>query len=233
MILQGKDITKVYSSNNGLHGIDFELQSGRIIALAGGNGAGKSTLIRLLIEEEEQDRGELNWAEGVSMRYMPDDVNFPQALTAYEILQLLSHLKNLPKSRVEEVLKRVGLWEYRKQHVRQFSKGMRQRLNLAQSLLGDEQLLILDEPTNGLDLLWIAELKTILQEQKEAGKTILFSTHLLSFAEELADDVLLLHDGRILMDGSLNQVLEQENAQHLEELFMRKIGLIRAENKQY
>lgn len=233
MILQGKDITKVYSSNNGLHGIDFELQSGRIIALAGGNGAGKSTLIRLLIGEEEQDRGELVWAEGVSMRYMPDDVNFPQALTAYEILQLLSHLKNLPKSRVEEVLKRVGLWEFRKQHVRQFSKGMRQRLNLAQSLLGDEQLLILDEPTNGLDLLWIAELKKILQEQKEAGKTILFSTHLLSFAEELADDVLLLHDGRILMDGSLKQVLEQEKAQHLEELFMRKIGLIRAENKQY
>lgn len=233
MILQGKDVTKIYSSNNGLHGIDFNLKSGRIIALAGGNGAGKSTLIRLLIGEEEQDKGELNWSEGVSMRYMPDDVNFPQMLTAFEILQLLAQLKNLSKERVEEVLKRVGLWEFRKQRVNQFSKGMRQRLNLAQSLLGDEQLLILDEPTNGLDLLWIAELKKILQEQKEAGKTILFSTHLLSFAEELADDVLLLHDGRILMDGSLEQVLEQEGAQHLEELFMRKIGLIREENKQY
>lgn len=233
MILQGKNVTKVYSSNNGLHGIDFELQSGRIIALAGGNGAGKSTLIRLLIAEEDLGAGELIWSEGVSMRYMPDDINFPQALTAYEILQLLAHLKKLPKKRVEEVLKRVGLWEFRKQHVRQFSKGMRQRLNLAQSLLGDERLLILDEPTNGLDLLWIAELKKILQEQKDAGKTILFSTHLLSFAEELADDVLLLHDGRILMNGSLEEVLEQENAQHLEELFMRKIGLIREENKQY
>lgn len=233
MILQGKAVKKVYSSNNGLHGIDFKLQSGRIIALAGGNGAGKSTLIRLLIGEEEPNSGELVWQDGVSMRYMPDDVNFPQTLTAYEILQLLSHLKKLPKQRVEEVLKRVGLWEFRKQHVRQFSKGMRQRLNLAQSLLGDEQLLILDEPTNGLDLLWIAELKKILQEQKTAGKTILFSTHLLSFAEELADDVLLLHDGRILMDGSLQQVLEKENAEHLEELFMRKIGLIREENKKY
>lgn len=233
MILQGKDVTKVYSSNNGLHGIDFELNSGKIIALAGGNGAGKSTLIRLLIGEEDPDRGELLWADGVSMRYMPDDVNFPQALTAYEILHLLAQLKSLPKDRVEEVLKRVGLWEYRKQRVRQFSKGMRQRLNLAQSLLGDEQLLILDEPTNGLDLLWIAQLKQILNEQKEAGRTILFSTHLLSFAEELADDVLLLHDGQILMNGSLEQVLEEGNAQHLEELFMRKIGLIREENKQY
>lgn len=227
MILQGKAVKKVYSSNQGLHGIDFDLQSGRIIALAGGNGAGKSTLIRLLIGEETPDSGDLIWEKDLSMRYMPDDVNFPATLTAYEILHLLSHLKNLPKSRVEEVLRRVGLWENRKQRVRQFSKGMRQRLNLAQSLLGDEQLLILDEPTNGLDLLWIAELKKILQEQKSSGKTILFSTHLLSFAEELADDVLLLHDGKVLMNGPLNQVLKDSSAEHLEELFMREIGLIR------
>ncbi|PWI24607.1 ABC transporter ATP-binding protein [Kurthia sibirica] len=203
------------------------MHSGRIIALAGGNGAGKSTLIRLLIGEEVPDSGELIWAENLSMRYMPDDVNFPPTLTAYEIVHLLSQLKKLPRSRVEEVLKRVGLWEHRKQYVRQFSKGMRQRLNLAQSLLGDEQLLILDEPTNGLDLLWIAELKKILQEQKDLGKTILFSTHLLSFAEELADDVLLLHDGKILMNGPLQDVLQQSSATHLEELFMREIGLIR------
>lgn len=233
MILKGVDVKKVYSSNNGLHGINFELNSGRIIALAGGNGAGKSTLIRLLIGEEEYDSGELQWENGVSIKYMPDDINFPPTLTAFEILQLLAHLKKLPKSSVEEVLKRVGLWEHRKQHVRQFSKGMRQRLNLAQSLLGDEKLLILDEPTNGLDLLWIAELKQILQEQKELGKTILFSTHLLSFAEELADDVLLLHDGQILMNGSLEEVLSEEKADHLEELFMRKIGLIRQQNKKY
>lgn len=233
MILKGVDVKKVYSSNNGLHGINFELNSGRIIALAGGNGAGKSTLIRLLIGEEEYDSGELQWEDGVSIKYMPDDINFPPTLTAFEILQLLAYLKKLPKSSVEEVLKRVGLWEHRKQHVRQFSKGMRQRLNLAQSLLGDEKLLILDEPTNGLDLLWIAELKQILQEQKELGKTILFSTHLLSFAEELADDVLLLHDGQILMNGSLEEVLSQEKADHLEELFMRKIGLIRQQNKKY
>lgn len=233
MIVKGIDVKKVYSSNNGLHGINFELNSGRIIALAGGNGAGKSTLIRLLIGQEDLESGELQWENGVSIKYMPDDVNFPQTLTAYEILQLLAHLKKLPKSDVEQVLKRVGLWEFRKQHVRQFSKGMRQRLNLAQSLLGDEKLLILDEPTNGLDLLWIAELKQILQEQKDLGKTVLFSTHLLSFAEELADDVLLLHDGEVLMNGPLEEVLAQGEAEHLEELFMRKIGLIRAQNKKY
>lgn len=227
VIVEGKAITREYSNNQGLHGIDFAFNEGRIIALAGGNGAGKSTLIRLLIEEEEVDAGEFVWVDEKSIRYMPDDVNFPLALTAQEIIQLLANMKQLPKERCQEVLERVGLWEHRKQRVRQYSRGMRQRLNLAQSLLGEEQLLILDEPTNGLDLLWIAELKQILREEKEAGKTILFSTHLLSFAEELADDVLLLHDGQVLMTGALQDVLQQGQATHLEELFMREIGSIR------
>lgn len=226
-IVEGKSVTREYANNQGLHSIDFTLSEGRIIALAGGNGAGKSTLIRLLIEEEDADAGEFVWAEEKSIRYMPDDINFPLALTAQEIIQLLANMKQLPMSRCREVLERVGLWQHRKQYVRQYSRGMRQRLNLAQSLLGDEQLLILDEPTNGLDLHWIAELKQILREEKEAGKTILFSTHLLSFAEELADDVLLLHDGKVLMTGSLVDVLQQQKVTHLEELFMRNIGFVR------
>ena len=223
-IVEGEAVTKEYANHQGLHGIKFSLNEGRIIALAGGNGAGKSTLIRLLIEEEELDAGTIVCADGKSIRYMPDDINFPLALTAQEIIQLLATMKQLPTSRCQEVLERVGLWQYRKQRVRQYSRGMRQRLNLAQSLLGDEQLLILDEPTNGLDLHWIAELKQILREEKKAGKTILFSTHLLSFAEELADDVLLLHDGNVLMTGELQSILQQEKVSHLEELFMRNVG---------
>ncbi|WP_102693807.1 ABC transporter ATP-binding protein [Rummeliibacillus pycnus] len=225
MIVEGKNIVKRYSKEQGLLDVSFTLHDGRIIALAGGNGAGKSTLIRLLIGEEKPSSGELNWKIKRSIRYMPDDVNFPPTLTALEILQLLSGLKNIPFKEIEIVLKRVGLWEYKKQRVRQFSKGMRQRLNLAQALLGDEQLLILDEPTNGLDIRWIAELKNILQEQKDLGKTILFSTHLLSFAEELADDVLLLHEGKVLKQGDIYSVLQQSKTNHLEELFMHEIGL--------
>ncbi|MFJ8264154.1 ABC transporter ATP-binding protein [Rummeliibacillus sp. NPDC094406] len=224
MIVEGEKLVKKYSKEQGLLDVSFILQEGRIIALAGGNGAGKSTLIRLLIGEEKPNSGELNWAINPSIRYMPDDVNFPPTLTALEILQLLAGLKKIPSGEIETVLKRVGLWEYRKQRVRQFSKGMRQRLNLAQALLGDEQLLILDEPTNGLDIRWIAELKNILQEQKDAGKTILFSTHLLSFAEELADDVLLLHEGRVLRHGNIKSVLQESKTIHLEELFMHEIS---------
>lgn len=223
MIVEGKNLVKKYSESQGIDDVSFTLQEGRIIALAGGNGAGKSTLIRLLIGQEKPDSGELKWVTHPSIRYMPDDVNFPPTLTALEILQLLAGLKKIPSSEIDRVLKRVGLWEFRKQRVRQFSKGMRQRINLAQALLGDEQLLILDEPTNGLDIRWIAELKTILQEQKDCGKTILFSTHLLSFAEELADDVLLLHEGHVLKHGNIKSVLQDTKTLHLEELFMHEI----------
>lgn len=223
MIVEGKNLVKKYSEDQGIEDVSFALQEGRIIALAGGNGAGKSTLIRLLIGEEKPDGGELNWATSPSIRYMPDDVNFPPTLTALEVLQLLAGLKKIPSTEIDRVLKRVGLWEYRKQRVRQFSKGMRQRINLAQALLGEEQLLILDEPTNGLDIHWIAELKTILKEQKDSGKTVLFSTHLLSFAEELADDILLLHEGHVLKYGNITSILQSSKANHLEELFMHEI----------
>lgn len=225
MIVEGKELVKKYSEHQGLQDVSFSLNEGRIIALAGGNGAGKSTLIRLLIGQEQQSSGEIFFSGESSISCMPDDINFPSALTAEEILQLLAGLKKVSVGEREKVLKRVGLWEFRKQRVSQFSKGMRQRLNLAQSLLGDERLIILDEPTNGLDLLWIAELKMILQEQKQLGKTILFSTHLLSFAEELAEDVLLLHEGKVLMQGPIHKVLKESKCTHLEEMFIKKVGL--------
>ncbi len=223
MLLEVANLTGGYTNRPVLKDISFSVNEGELVGLIGLNGAGKSTLIRLLIGQEKPDSGELKWVTHPSIRYMPDDVNFPPTLTALEILQLLAGLKKIPSSEIDRVLKRVGLWEFRKQRVRQFSKGMRQRINLAQALLGDEQLLILDEPTNGLDIRWIAELKTILQEQKDCGKTILFSTHLLSFAEELADDVLLLHEGHVLKHGNIKSVLQDSKTLHLEELFMHEI----------
>jgi len=152
-------------------------------------------------------------------------VDFPSMLSAIEILQLLASFKNVDKEGQENVLRRVALWDVRKQRVKQFSKGMRQRLNLAQSLLGNGSLLILDEPTNGLDPFWIAELKKMMLEEKSKGCTVIFSTHLLAFAEEVADDVLVLHEGEILISGSLKEILVQENSSSLENLWLKKLNL--------
>jgi ABC-type multidrug transport system ATPase subunit len=195
MIVRGQKIARMYSSDRGLKDASFLLNEGEIIALAGGNGAGKSTLIRLLTGQEKPTSGELEWGSEQSVNYMPDDVDFPPTLSAEEIIHLLGSLKKVGQAEQEIVLKRVGLWEERKQTVRHYSKGIRQRLNLAQALLGPSNFLLLDEPTNGLDPYWVAELKKMVLEQKQQGKTVLFSTHLLSFAQELAEDVLLLHQG--------------------------------------
>lgn len=225
MLLEANKLSHVYDNKRGLQEASFSLQTGRVLALVGGNGAGKSTLIRLLTGQEKQKSGEIIWHKPQTIRYMPDDVDFPSMLSAIEILQLLASFKNVEKEEQENVLRRVALWDVRKQRVKQFSKGMRQRLNLAQSLLGNGSLLILDEPTNGLDPFWIAELKKIMLEEKSKGCTVIFSTHLLAFAEEVADDVLVLHEGKILISGSLKEILLQENSSSLENLWLKKLNL--------
>jgi len=225
MLLEANKLSHVYDNKRGLQEASFSLQIGRILALVGGNGAGKSTLIRLLTGQEKQKSGEIIWHKPQTIRYMPDDVDFPSMLSAIEILQLLASFKNVDKEGQENVLRRVALWDVRKQRVKQFSKGMRQRLNLAQSLLGNGSLLILDEPTNGLDPFWIAELKKMMLEEKSKGCTVIFSTHLLAFAEEVADDVLVLHEGEILISGSLKEILVQENSSSLENLWLKKLNL--------
>lgn len=225
MIAQCQKLKHVYSNGRGLHEATFDIKKGRIIALAGGNGAGKSTLIRLLTKQEVPEQGKLIWHDDQPIRYMPDDVDFPPTLTATEVLKLLASLKKASKEQQEHVLQEVGLLEVKKQKVRHFSKGMRQRLNLAQSLLGGDGLLIMDEPTNGLDPYWIAQLKNIIREEKERGSTVIFSTHMLAFAQQLADDVIILHEGSVLMAGDLQQLLSNHQCTELEQLWLAKIGL--------
>lgn len=225
MIVECKGLQQIYSNGRGLHNASFGIKKGRIIALAGGNGAGKSTLIRMLTKQEIPQKGELIWHENKTIRYMPDDVDFPTALTAEEILKLLASLKKATLDEQKAVLQKVGLSEVKKQKVQQFSKGMRQRLNLAQSLLGGDGLLIMDEPTNGLDPYWIAQLKEMIRQERDRGSTVIFSTHMLAFAQQLADDVIILHEGSVLLAGDLQQLLQEYGYEELEQLWLNRIGL--------
>lgn len=214
------NVTKRYKKNRGVQQVNFSLQPGQITALVGANGAGKSTIIKLLTSQIQADEGTINGVEKEQLRYMPDDLTFPDTLTAKEILSLLGQLKKIDTNTKKAVLEQVGLAEASHLKVSQYSKGMRQRLNLAQSLLGNGSLYILDEPTNGLDPFWIATLKHILVKQKEEGDVVLFSTHLLNFAQEIADQIVMIHEGNVLVQGKIEDLLQQYQCETLEQLWL-------------
>lgn len=220
MTVELLNITKTYKKNRGVHNVDVKIDAGEITALVGANGAGKSTIIKLLTGQLVQNEGEINGFSKEALRYMPDDLNFPDTLTAAEILALLANLKKVPSDNIPTLLEQVGLADKGHLRVSEYSKGMRQRLNLAQSLIGDGDLYILDEPTNGLDPFWIAALKKMLVEEKENGTHVLFSTHLLSFAEEIADQVIMLHEGEVIAKGNIKTLLTTYHCQTLEQLWL-------------
>lgn len=220
MSVQLQQVTKKFKGGRGIFDVSFTLEPGHITALVGSNGAGKSTIINILTNLLKQDSGTIT-RESQDVRYMPDDIDFPDTLTAEEIIRFLGNLKKIPVTQQVELLEKVGLADAKKMKVGQFSKGMRQRLNLAQSLMGDSTLYILDEPTNGLDPFWIAHLKAMLEQERQRQQIVLFSTHLLSLAEEIADQVVLIHNGRILAAGAIDTLLASGDCTTLEQLWLQ------------
>lgn len=221
MTIHIQNIVKRYKKNRGIEDVSFTLHSGTIVALVGANGAGKSTLIKILTGQTAPTAGEIKWEQAQELRYMPDDLSFPDTLTAKEIMALLGNLKKVSTEEQQQALVAVGLAEASGLKVGQFSKGMRQRLNWAQSMLGTGTLHILDEPTNGLDPYWIATLKAYLLEEKKRQQTVLFSTHLLSLAQEIADAVVLLHEGKVLVTGAVDSLLKEHQCHDLEQLWLK------------
>lgn len=194
--------------------LTHSLNTGNIIALCGGNGAGKSTLIRLITGLISPTSGEV-YLNGISKKqnkkkflneigYMPDDFQFQKSITAKETLLFYAKLKGIGSKRVEDIFKQVGLLEDQNKKVSTFSKGMNQRLLLAQALLANPNFLILDEPTNGLDPYWVKQFSKLMLSAKKNGQTIIFSTHDLHVAEEIADEVLFLKNGNVIDKGPIH-----------------------------
>ncbi|MGG1596878.1 ABC transporter ATP-binding protein [Paenibacillus naphthalenovorans] len=209
-VLKLKGIGKDIGGQTIIHSIDMSLRQGQVLALCGGNGAGKSTLLRMITGILQPTRGtievnglqwrhnRLKYAEQIG--YMPDDYLFGQGLSAEETLAFWASLRKVPMSRVREVLELVGLIEVRRKSVSSFSKGMRQRLLFAQALLAKPPLLIMDEPTNGLDPYWMDSFVELVRFAKQEGHTVVFSTHQLQVAELAADSVVFLKNGHIVKE---------------------------------
>ncbi|MGN7454688.1 heme ABC exporter ATP-binding protein CcmA [Paenibacillus pasadenensis] len=218
-LLRVEQVGKTIKSQTLVRDISLELGAGRVLALCGGNGAGKSTLLRLVMGLLQPTSGHvevdgLRWqqdrrAYADKLGYMPDDYTFARGLTAWETLQFWASLRGLPKSRTEEALVEVGLADMRDRKVTAFSKGMRQRLLFAQAMLAKPPLLVLDEPTNGLDPYWMDSFVELVRKLRSEGHSVLYSTHQLPVAEASADEVVFMREGSAVRQGSVAELLRQ------------------------
>jgi ABC-2 type transport system ATP-binding protein len=236
-----KQVTKIYRRRHlgqltltpGVETVSFSIQSGEIFGLLGLNGAGKTTTIKLLLgllfpttgEVSLFDRRLPNLSVMNEVGYLPEIPTFYKYLTVQELLRLYATLSDLPAGRLEErapkVIAQVGLSAHVGKRLGEYSKGMLQRAGLAQALLHDPKLLLLDEPVSGLDPLGLKEMRQILLDLNRQGKTIFFSSHIISEAEKLCHRVGILHQGR------LARILEKAewagSEGRLEQLFLETI----------
>lgn len=199
-----------------LAALDLEVPRGSAFGLIGANGAGKTTFVKALLGVLEPDAGEL-WVLGglprdVSVRahigYVPERLALPAAFSARGYLCSVARLKRHPQPEpdIARQLERVGLAGEAEARIGSFSKGMRQRLALAAALLGQPRLLVLDEPTDGVDPLGRAEIRHLLGEERARGATLLLNSHLLSETERMCDRIAILAGGRIVREGSVREL---------------------------
>jgi Cu-processing system ATP-binding protein len=207
-------VTKIYGRQAAVEEVDFTLRPGECLALAGHNGAGKSTLIKLMLGLIRPTRGRLavlgedpgaRAAAGTRLEigYLPENVAFDPAMTGAETLAFYARLKRQPVARNAALLERVGIARASRQRVGTYSKGMRQRLGLAQALLGAPKLLLLDEPTTGLDPALRQSFYEIVRALRDQGAAILLSSHALTEIEAQVDRIVIMNRGRKVADGTM------------------------------
>jgi ABC-2 type transport system ATP-binding protein len=218
-LLRIRNLTKSYPTGflnlqktEVLRGINFDLEAGQVKTVAGPNGSGKSTLLRILSGVEAADSGEVSVsglpitsrASRLRIGYVPDGAPFPMELPALRSLELFGALLDMPRAeckvRSAELLERVGLASEARRPLRQFSKGMLRRFALAQAVLHQPSLLLLDEPTDGLDAEGFGVFDELLREAREGGAAVLIATHV---ADLPCDEVSVLWKGRIVRQGGV------------------------------
>jgi Cu-processing system ATP-binding protein len=211
-----RDVTKRYGGIEAVRAVSFALPAGETIALVGHNGAGKTTLLKLMLGLVHPSEGMIRvlgddpaagqFAARRRLGYLPENVSFNAALTGREIQSFYARLKQEPVETALSLLERVGLGAASHRRVGTYSKGMRQRLGLAQALIGEPQLLLLDEPTTGLDPALRQSFYQIIEHLRDRGTTVVLSSHALTEIEERADRVVIMNRGIMVANGSIDEL---------------------------
>jgi ABC-2 type transport system ATP-binding protein len=219
-ILKITNLNKIF--NRRLHAVknvSFEIKKGNVYGILGPNGSGKSTTLGIVLNVVNKTSGEFEWFEGKSNTHealkkvgaIIERPNFYPYMTAKENLELVCKIKGTPFLKVEEKLELVGLLERKNDKFRTFSLGMKQRLAIASALLNDPEILILDEPTNGLDPQGIRQIRDIIRVIASQGTTILLASHLLDEVEKVCSHVVVLQKGVMLYQGSVHNMIENNS----------------------
>lgn len=238
-IITTEQLTKRYKKFTAVNSVSLHIRKGSIYGFLGPNGAGKSTTMKMLLGLTEPTAGSFS----VNGRHFPEEriailketgsfieaPSFYANLTGRENLDIIRRILGLPEQSVEEALELVGLSEFGDRLAKKYSLGMKQRLGLAGALLGRPPILILDEPTNGLDPSGIHEIRNLIKSLPQMYDcTVLISSHMLSEIELMADDIGILNHGKLLFEGSMAELKEKAKregyaTEHLEEMFLSMI----------
>lgn len=234
MLLKVKNVCKTYKGTDALFKlkpISFDIKKGEIVSVLGLNGAGKSTLMKIILSIITADSGEIKFFNDPAnenvrqISYLPENFSTNNlSLTVFEFISIMAELNgcvgNAKAQIISEIIGRVGLENYLNKKTNNLSKGMLTRLGLSQALLGDPSLIVLDEPTEGLDPEWRLKTKTFLLELRQKGKSILISSHLLYELEQISDRILILHKGECLYFGKLDisSIIEYYKIQNHDQL---------------
>ena len=230
-IIETKELTKIFSSGSkkviALSEFNLSLERGTIFGLLGPNGAGKTTLIKILLSiifpssghASVLDRSLSDYTVKEKIGYLPENHRYPNYLTGGEVLRFFGRLSGMDGAvldkKIDELLEMMKLTKWKKTKVKTYSKGMMQRLGLAQAMINDPELIFLDEPTDGVDPLGRKEIRDILLELKSRSKTIFLNSHLLSEVELITDRVAILNKGKLLREGTVQELTEKKEEYRL------------------
>ena len=214
-ILTINNLTKKFGYLTAVKNLSFTINKGNVYGILGPNGSGKSTTLGIVLNVVNRTSGDFYWFDGNTSTHdalkkvgaIIERPNFYPYMTAYDNLKLVCKIKGVPHTKIQEKLELVGLWDRKDYKFRTYSLGMKQRLAIASALLNDPEILILDEPTNGLDPQGIHQIRSLIKQIAANGTTILLASHLLDEVEKVCSHVVVLRKGEKLYSGRVDEMI--------------------------
>ena len=210
-----QNLHKRFGKNQVLSGLELAINGGGIIAVLGPNGSGKTTLIKCILGMVIPNKGDIwvfdskvknSWKYRQEIDYLPQIANFPGNLKVRELIRMIKDLRQKPSDE-EKLIRLFGLEPFLNKKLSTLSGGTKQKVNIVLTFMFDSPLIILDEPTTGLDPASLIQLKELIQQEKKKGKTILITSHIMQFVAEVSDEIVYLLEGKIYFKGNINELM--------------------------